>query len=51
MVVLHLWRDSAKDWVVVLSFENEPPSDSIVQMHRSQIIDAADALGMTVEEA
>lgn len=50
-VVLHLWRRSDTEWAIHLSFENEPPSDTIVQQYRSQIFEAAAALGLTAEEA
>lgn len=50
-VVLRLWRQTDTEWIIHLSFENEPPSDSTVQECRSQIFEAAAALGLKADEA
>src|SRR2546430_16868232 len=46
-IMLGLWRRHDTDWVVHLSFENEPPPQSTVEEYRSRILEAAAALGLS----
>jgi hypothetical protein len=50
-VTLGLWRRGDSDWVVHLSYENEPPPQSTVEEYRSKILEAAAALGLSGAEA
>lgn len=50
-VLLGLWRRDGSDWVVQLTFENEPPPRSTVEEYRTKILEAAAALGLASTEA
>lgn len=50
-VRLGLWREAADgaDWAFHLSYQNEPPDEDTLRRLRSQILDAAAAVGLAVE--